>query len=137
MGTEALTQPRVRVQLSAMLSNVFGLKLQQHLNSREAEGLKENKSRIKLVVLFGARHTQEDLQRLQQTPQKASRQWLAVLPTNSGSVKDGLFEILPEQSASQPPGQLLDNPAFVQARLQEQGTSEVLCSHRFPVQCHS
>lgn len=50
MGTE-LTQPRVRVQLCDAVKCFW------HLNSRE--GLKENKSRIKLVVLFGARHTQE------------------------------------------------------------------------------
>lgn len=74
----------------------------------------------------------EDLQRLQQTPQKPSRQWLAVLPTTSGSVKDGLFEILPEKSPSQLPGQLLDNPASVQARLHEQGTSEVFLLPLFP-----
>lgn len=54
------------------------------------------------------------------------RQWLAALPRTSGSIKDELFEILPERSPSQLPGQLLDNPAFVQARLHEQGKSEVL-----------
>lgn len=82
--------PQWGLQLSEMLKNVFSLRLQQHLNSRE--GLKENKSRTKFGMVFGARQTcksPEDLQRLQQTPQKPSREWLAVLPTTCGSVKDG------------------------------------------------